>query len=52
MWFKTVPRLGAFMAVPIIYESCLSDEALESAIADYHKVVMANEHIEKEYIRH
>lgn len=34
MWFKTVPRLGAFMAIPIIYNSCLSDEALDAAIAD------------------
>jgi hypothetical protein len=35
MWFKTVPRLGAFMAIPIIYESCLSDDTLDLAIADY-----------------
>jgi len=35
MWFKTVPRLGAFMAVPLIYDSCLNDEALEVAVADF-----------------
>lgn len=35
MWFRTVPRLGAFMSVPLIYNSCLSDEALDVAIADF-----------------
>lgn len=34
MWFKRVPKLGSFMAVPLIYSSCLSDEALEAAILD------------------
>lgn len=34
MWFKTVPRLGSFMSVPLIYKSCLCDEALDAAIAD------------------
>lgn len=48
MWFQTVPRLGAFMSVPIIYESCLSDEALDSAISDYLKVTAENERLEKE----
>jgi len=35
MWFKRVPRLGSFMAVPLVYESCLNDEALEAATADF-----------------
>jgi len=35
MWFKRVPRLGSFMAVPLVYLSCLSDEALEAAIVDF-----------------
>lgn len=35
MWFKRVPRLGSFMAVPLAYQSCLSDEALEAALADF-----------------
>jgi hypothetical protein len=26
--FQKVPRLGSFMAIPLIYESCLFDEAL------------------------
>lgn len=32
--FQKVPRLGAYMAVPLVYESCLSDEALEALVAD------------------
>jgi hypothetical protein len=48
MWFQTVPRLGAFMSVPICYESCLSDEALDSAITDFLKVTAENERLEKE----
>ena len=36
--FWTVPRLGSFMAVPMIYDSCMSDEALEAAIADWTEV--------------
>jgi hypothetical protein len=35
MWFKRVPRLGSFMAVPLVYKSCLFYESLEKAIADY-----------------
>ena len=35
MQFQKVPRLGSFLAVPIVYQSCLFDEALEAAAADY-----------------
>lgn len=35
MWFKRVPKLGSFMAVPLSYQSCLTDEALEAATADF-----------------
>jgi hypothetical protein len=34
MWFKRVPKLGSYMAVPLVYQSCLSDDALENAVAD------------------
>jgi hypothetical protein len=34
MWFKKVPRLGSYLAIPLIYESCLSDESLSAAIKD------------------
>ena len=33
--FQKVPRLGAFMVVPLIYESCLFDEALQAAVENY-----------------
>lgn len=32
--FQRVPRLGSYMAVPLVYKSCLSDEALEALVAD------------------
>ena len=34
MNYQKVPRLGCYMAVPLVYQSCLSDEALDSAVAD------------------
>ena len=43
MTFQRVPRLGAFMAVPLVYNSCLSDEALEAAVEDYKQVKEAQE---------
>ena len=43
MSFQRVPRLGAFMAVPLVYNSCLSDEALEAAVEDYKQVKEAQE---------
>jgi hypothetical protein len=36
--FWKVPRLGAFMAVPLIYKSCLSESALDNAIQDWLKI--------------
>lgn len=38
MWYKRVPRLGSFMAVPMVYRSCLFYDALEKAIADNQEV--------------
>jgi hypothetical protein len=32
--FHKVPKLGAYMAVPLCYQSCLFDDALEQAVAD------------------
>lgn len=34
MSYCKVPRLGSYMAVPLVYESCLSIESLEQAVAD------------------
>ena len=36
--FWRVPRLGAFMAIPLIYKSCLSEEALDAAITNWSEV--------------
>lgn len=35
MHYYKVPRLGAFMAVPLVYNSCLFEDALDNAVADY-----------------
>jgi len=35
MHFYKVPRLGAYMAVPIEYESCLTVAALDEAVTDF-----------------
>jgi hypothetical protein len=48
MWFKRVPRLGSFMAVPLCYQSCLSDDALEAATTDYQDVVARKQELQKE----
>lgn len=39
MTFQKVPRLGAYMAVPLIYQSCLFDEALDLAVVDKMEVM-------------
>jgi hypothetical protein len=52
MWFKRVPRLGSYMAVPLIYQSCLSDEALEAAVADYQDVTARKAELQKEVDQH
>ena len=32
MHFYKVPRLGSFMAVPLIYKSCLLEGSLDTAV--------------------
>lgn len=34
MHFWNVPRLGSFMAVPLVYKSCLSVESFQKAYDD------------------
>ena len=48
MWFKRVPRLGSFMAVPMVYRSCLFYDALEKAIADYQEIAQKRAEQQKE----
>lgn len=35
MNFTRVPRLGSYMAIPLIYNSCMTDEALEESVKDF-----------------
>ena len=34
-----VPRLGSFMAIPLIYRSCLSEVSLDKALIDYIEIL-------------
>ena len=38
MHFQRVPRLGSYMAVPLVYDHCLTDHALDAAVADFLEV--------------
>ena len=35
MHYWTVPRLGSYMAVPLVYKSCLSITAFDKSVTDY-----------------
>lgn len=39
--FVKVPRLGSYMAVPLVYNSCLNYESLEAALQDHEDVTKA-----------
>ena len=52
MHYYKVPRLGSFMAVPLVYNSCLFDEALDNAVADYLDVQRRREEQEKAKIEY
>lgn len=47
MHFKKVPRLGCFMAIPLVYNSCLFNDALEEAVENYMVVSKEREEQEK-----
>ena len=52
MKFFKVPRLGCYLAVPLIYSSCLLTDSLDTALTDfaaYREKVKKNEEIMKEY---
>ena len=38
MNFTRVPKLGSYMAIPLIYNSCLTDQALEESVRDFQDV--------------
>lgn len=48
MHFFTVPRLGSYLAIPLCYKSCLFEDALDNAVADYFAVVKAREEQERQ----
>lgn len=48
MHFYRVPRLGAFMVVPLEYESCLSAKALDQAVNDFAKLKKLKEELDKD----
>ena len=48
MHYQRVPKLGSYMAVPLVYENCLTDNALDSAVEDMLAVTTANDVILKE----
>lgn len=35
MNYQRVPKLGSFMAVPLVYKSCLFDESLGESVANW-----------------
>ena len=47
MHFYKVPRLGSFMAIPLVFKSCLFEDALDHAVSDYFAVLKAREDQEK-----
>lgn len=48
MHFQRVPRLGAFMAVPLVYDHCLTDTALDEAVNNYQEFAKQKEEQDKE----
>lgn len=43
MHFYKVPRLGSYLAVPLVYESCMFEDALDNAVVDYFAVQKSRE---------
>jgi len=48
MHYYRVPRLGCYLAIKLEYESCLFEEALDAAVADYLDVQTRKEEQDKE----
>eukprot|EP00347_Sterkiella_histriomuscorum_P002901 403366357 len=45
--FYKVPRLGSYLAIPLVYNSCLFEDALDNAVSDYFAVQKAREEQDK-----
>lgn len=50
MNFQRVPKLGSYMAIPLVYKSCLFDDSLAEAVANWQDVQKRKEeqHQERE----
>lgn len=46
--FFKVPRLGSYLSIPLVYNSCMFDDALDQAVSDYFAIVKAREEQEKQ----
>jgi hypothetical protein len=52
MHFYRVPRLGSFLAIPLEYNSCQTEKALDQALVDYNaymKAVQEQDRAKKEW---
>ena len=52
MHFWNVPRLGSFMAIPLVYKSCLSVDSFQKAFDDltaYNEAVARQEEEKAEH---
>lgn len=48
MHFYKVPRLGAYLAIPLEYNSCLTEKALDQSIIDYNNYIKAVQEQERQ----
>ena len=45
--FYKVPRLGCYMAIPLIYQSCMNESSYDTALEDYVEVSKQMEEVNK-----
>lgn len=48
MHFYTVPQLGSYLAVRLEYNSCLTEEAFDHAVADFASVAQYQAELDRE----
>lgn len=47
MHYYKVPKLGSFMAVPMVYNSCLFEDALDNAVNEFIENQKKREELDK-----
>jgi cation transport regulator ChaB len=52
MHYQRVPRLGSYLAVPMTYNHCLVDSALNEAVNDYKDVMARRDELDREKKNH